>query len=88
VLKRILTYPLILLIYLYKYTISPLTPASCRHIPTCSNYAIAAFRKHGVFKGMLLSIKRISKCHPWGTRGYDPVPEKYEFSLKPKKIKQ
>ena len=75
-LKKILTYPFVLLIYLYKGIISPFTPASCRHIPTCSTYAIEALQKHGLISGMWLSLKRISKCHPWGTSGDDPVPEK------------
>lgn len=48
---------------------------SCRHTPTCSNYAIEALTKHGTIKGTTLTIKRIIKCNPWGTQGYDPVPE-------------
>lgn len=48
----------------------------CRHIPTCSNYMIEALEKHGVIKGLFLGIKRILKCNPWGTFGYDPVPKK------------
>lgn len=47
----------------------------CRHIPTCSNYTIEAIEKYGSLKGSYLSIKRIIKCNPWGTKGYDPVPE-------------
>ncbi len=46
----------------------------CRHIPTCSNYAIEAIEKYGSLKGLLLSIKRILKCNPIGSKGYDPVP--------------
>lgn len=49
---------------------------TCRHIPTCSNYGIEALQKYGSFKGSYLTIKRIFKCNPWGTSGYDPVPEK------------
>ena len=49
---------------------------SCRHIPTCSNYAIEAIEKHGSIKGSFLAIKRIIRCNPWGTSGYDPVPER------------
>lgn len=49
---------------------------SCRHIPTCSNYGIEAIKKHGSIYGTFLTIKRIIKCNPWGTYGYDPVPEK------------
>ncbi len=61
-------------VYIYKYAISPFTPASCRHIPTCSEYAVKAIKIHGPFKGIILATKRISRCHPWGTSGYDPVP--------------
>lgn len=49
---------------------------SCRHIPTCSNYAIEAIEKYGSIRGSFLSIKRIIKCNPLGTKGYDPVPRK------------
>lgn len=65
---------LILPIRFYQYAISPYTPASCRHIPTCSQYAIEALKIHGVFYGMYLAIRRFLRCHPWGTHGYDPVP--------------
>ena len=49
---------------------------SCRHIPTCSNYAIEAIIKYGSLKGSFMSLKRILKCNPFGTSGYDPVKEK------------
>jgi putative membrane protein insertion efficiency factor len=74
--KRILTFPFLLLIRFYQVAISPYTPASCRYSPTCSHYAIEALEIHGLFKGSWLAIKRISKCHPWGGNGYDPVPDK------------
>ncbi len=48
---------------------------ACRHIPTCSNYAIEAINKYGSIKGSYLSFKRILKCNPFGTYGFDPVPE-------------
>ncbi|MDA3867190.1 MAG: membrane protein insertion efficiency factor YidD [Salinivirgaceae bacterium] len=69
-------YTLLLVLNIYRYGISPLTPASCRHVPTCSAYTIEAIKVHGPIKGTWLGIKRLSKCHPWGTSGYDPVPEK------------
>ncbi len=47
----------------------------CRHIPTCSNYGIEAINKHGCIKGSILTIKRIIRCNPLGSYGYDPVPE-------------
>lgn len=72
VLKSIAIFP----IRLYQLMISPLLGQNCRHTPTCSNYTIQAIQEWGVFKGTWLGIKRISKCHPWGTHGYDPVPKK------------
>lgn len=73
-LVRFFGWILLIPIYVYKYGISPFTPASCRHVPTCSEYAVQAIKIHGPIKGLILSTKRISKCHPWGTHGYDPVP--------------
>ncbi|MCH5246837.1 MAG: membrane protein insertion efficiency factor YidD [Muribaculaceae bacterium] len=58
----------------YQICISPMFPPSCRFTPTCSQYAIDAIRKHGIIKGTILTVKRLSKCHPWGGHGYDPVP--------------
>jgi len=49
---------------------------SCRHEPTCSQYAIEAIQVHGPLRGLWLALRRISRCHPWGTFGYDPVPPK------------
>jgi putative membrane protein insertion efficiency factor len=66
----------ILPIKLYQWFISPLIGQNCRHEPTCSNYAIEAIKEWGVLKGVFLGVKRLSKCHPWGTHGYDPVPKK------------
>ena len=73
-LLKILSYPFIFLIKIYQYGISPLLRPSCRFTPTCSHYAIEALKKHGLFKGSFLAAKRISKCHPRGSSGYDPVP--------------
>lgn len=74
--KKLLTLPLILLIKLYQFLISPLFPGVCRYRPTCSQYMIEALRIHGVFKGLWLGTKRILRCHPWSGSGYDPVPPK------------
>ena len=73
-LNQILSLPFILLIKLYQYGISPLIGPKCRYTPTCSNYGLQAFRKYGIWKGFFLTVKRISKCHPWGGSGYDPLP--------------
>lgn len=73
-LRKILIAPAILLVRIYQTMISPLTPSTCRYSPTCSTYSIEALKKHGLFKGSYLAIKRILSCHPWGGSGYDPVP--------------
>ncbi len=73
-LKKIAIFPFVILIKFYQVCISPLKPATCRFTPTCSQYAVEAFRKYGPFKGFWLAAKRILRCHPWGGHGYDPVP--------------
>lgn len=74
-LLRLLSLPLLALIKIYQWVISPvLGPNKCRFTPTCSHYAAEALKKHGPFKGLWLAIKRISRCHPWGGKGFDPVP--------------
>lgn len=72
--KKILIFPFVLLIRFYQGAISPFTPASCRFTPTCSQYSLEALKKHGLFKGGFLALKRILSCHPWGKSGHDPVP--------------
>ena len=69
---------LIFIIKTYQFLISPLLGSRCRFLPTCSEYSAQSIREHGVIKGIALSLKRISKCHPWGSHGYDPVPKKVE----------
>jgi putative membrane protein insertion efficiency factor len=69
-------YIFIAIIRFYQLAISPYFPSSCRFEPTCSQYSIKALKRFGIFKGSWLSIKRISKCHPWHEGGYDPVPGK------------
>ncbi|MEA2106439.1 MAG: membrane protein insertion efficiency factor YidD [Bacteroidota bacterium] len=88
ILKKIIGFLFLIPVYIYKYVISPYTPASCRHTPTCSEYFIEAVKIHGPFKGSWLGIKRISRCHPWGTHGYDPVPIIDIKKYKPKKRKK
>jgi len=62
------------LIWLYQHLVSPFFSANCRYQPTCSSYGKEALDKHGPWKGLWLTAKRIGKCHPWGGSGYDPVP--------------
>ena len=67
---------LIALVKLYRKYISPLTPPTCRYVPTCSQYALEALEKYGALKGGWLAVKRICRCHPFhkGHDFYDPVP--------------
>ncbi|MEJ2196253.1 MAG: membrane protein insertion efficiency factor YidD [Ignavibacteriaceae bacterium] len=74
VIMKVITFPFVILIKIYQIIISPLFPPSCRFIPTCSQYSLEALNKYGLLKGGWLTIKRLSKCHPWGSSGYDPVP--------------
>ena len=80
VVKKVLAAPFILLIKFYQVCISPLKGGpTCRFTPTCSQYALEAFKKYGPFKGGWLALRRILRCHPWGGSGYDPVPDKFSF---------
>ena len=62
-------------IHFYRYVISPLIGPRCRHLPTCSQYALEAIDKNGAWKGGWLTLSRLVRCHPWGTEGFDPVPD-------------
>lgn len=72
--RDIINLPLILLVKLYRFAISPLLPPSCRFYPTCSAYTLEALRKYGPVKGLGLSVRRILRCHPFNPGGHDPVP--------------
>lgn len=74
--REIIIFPFVFLIKIYQFLISPMIGKNCRFNPTCSNYALEALKKHGLILGMYYSIIRISKCHPWGGSGHDPVPSK------------
>ena len=75
-LNKAITFPLFILIRGYQLIVSPLLGSNCRFMPTCSEYAIESFKSYGLIKGFFLTIKRIGKCHPWGSHGYDPIPTK------------
>ena len=64
----------IILIRFYQGAISPYLAPSCRFTPSCSAYGIEAIRKYGPFHGGWLTLKRLARCHPWGGKGFDPVP--------------
>jgi putative membrane protein insertion efficiency factor len=70
----VLARPLIALVRLYQVAISPWLPPSCRYEPSCSTYAIEAVGRHGAGRGSWLALRRLGRCHPWGGRGFDPVP--------------
>lgn len=76
--RKIIAFPFILLVRIYQWIISPIFPANCRYQPTCSAYMIEAIEEWGVIRGLLLGIKRIASCHPWGGHGHDPVPKRWE----------
>lgn len=71
--NRVLGQFLALLVRAYQIVISPLLPSFCRFYPSCSVYSIEAFRRYGALKGLLLTCKRIGRCHPLHPGGYDPV---------------
>jgi len=66
---------MISLIKLYRYFISPMLPPACRFTPSCSEYALEAVETHGL-RGIMMAMKRIMRCHPWGASGFDPVRKK------------
>ena len=71
--NKVFTFFALTLITLYKYLISPILGNNCRFLPTCSEYTKESIIKFGFFKGVMIGIKRIIRCHPWGKKGYDPV---------------
>lgn len=81
-LGSLLAWPLLILVSLYRFLISPWLGNNCRFEPSCSQYAIEALREHGAFRGTWLTVRRIGRCHPWGGSGYDPVPDKSDDDAK------
>jgi hypothetical protein len=61
-------------IRVYQKTVSPVMPRHCRFHPTCSQYAVEAIGRYGVWRGGGLAVRRVLRCHPWHPGGYDPVP--------------
>jgi len=74
--NNILIYPLIFIIKIYQFIISPLIGKNCRYLPTCSEYAIESLKLHGLLRGSFFAIRRILKCHPFGGYGFDPIPKR------------
>lgn len=75
---KLLARPLLALVWLYRRGVSPLLGLNCRFVPSCSEYTAEALREYGGVKGSWLAIRRIGRCHPWGSSGYDPVPPRPE----------
>jgi putative membrane protein insertion efficiency factor len=69
-----------ILIRAYQLLLSPLLGPRCRFYPSCSHYALEAIDGHGALRGIWLTIKRISRCHPWHEGGFDPVPASSKHS--------
>lgn len=69
---------LIFLIQLYRHMVSPLRPATCRFVPTCSQYAVDALAEYGLIRGSWLSATRLARCGPWHRGGWDPIPDRHE----------
>jgi uncharacterized protein len=59
----------------YQLVLAPFFPPSCRYLPSCSDYAVEAIGRHGAIVGVGLAVRRLARCHPWGSSGYDPVPD-------------
>ena len=72
ILKRLLILP----VRIYQMILSPLMPARCRYSPTCSQYMIEAINEWGPLRGLIMGLKRVASCHPWGGHGHDPVPKR------------
>jgi len=70
--KKIYIFP----IRIYQWFISPILGPTCRYSPSCSHYMVEAIYEWGIFRGTILGLKRIGRCHPWGGHGPDPVPKK------------
>ncbi|MEJ6777661.1 MAG: membrane protein insertion efficiency factor YidD [Crocinitomicaceae bacterium] len=74
--KQIFNFPIVALVKIYQWFVSPILPKSCRYTPTCSTYMLDALRVWGPIKGLYLGIKRILSCNPWGGHGHDYVPQR------------
>ena len=78
--QKLITFPFIVLIKLYQWLISPILGPRCRFYPTCSEYALTAFKTQPLPRALLLVLRRLVNCHPFGKSGYDPVPSQNEHS--------
>lgn len=72
----------------YQLLVSPLTGPTCRHLPTCSEYAMIAIERFGALRGGWLAVCRLARCHPWGSHGFDPVPDSWETRAASRQVHQ
>jgi len=79
IINNILSFIVISIIKGYKLFISPILPSSCRYSPTCSSYAISAYKRYDFIKATFLTIRRILRCNPLFKGGYDPLPDDFSF---------
>ena len=85
--SKIPSYITLLVIFFYQNVVSPFIPPSCRFIPSCSRYAIDAIKQHGMIKGLVLTIIRLSKCHPFSKQhGIDEAPKNFSFNSSARRI--
>ena len=75
---------LIVLIRAYQVVLSPFVGGACRFLPSCSAYAIEAVGTHGAMRGSILAVRRLSRCHPFGRAGFDPVPVRHDSNPEPR----
>ncbi|MCP9767293.1 membrane protein insertion efficiency factor YidD [Lacihabitans sp. LS3-19] len=78
ILNRFFSAIIIVIVRIYQYGISPYFPDACRYQPTCSQYMVDSIKEWGVLKGTWLGLRRLSRCHPWGGHGWDPVKRKHK----------
>lgn len=69
-----LAWPLVALVYAYRVTLGPFLGGHCRFHPSCSQYALDALATHPPHRALVLTVRRLLRCHPWGGQGFDPVP--------------
>jgi uncharacterized protein len=72
-LKQLPKFVVLQVLRTYKFIVSPVLPAACRYVPTCSEYAVEAVERYGAFRGGWMAVRRLLRCHPLAGSGYDPV---------------
>ncbi|WP_298889891.1 membrane protein insertion efficiency factor YidD [uncultured Serinicoccus sp.] len=81
--RSVLARPLVWLVRIYQWTVSPLLGPVCRYYPSCSAYGVTALERHGLARGGWLTVRRILRCHPWAAGGVDHVPPRHTDASTP-----